>query len=129
MSTSLAEVLAKITPLPWAVSRWDYKKGEEVRTHIEAGSDVVATVVDLWCMDERSAERDANAAYLAHAANVLPGLVRAADLLASTADGLRAFEDEIRAAAGNTNWEALRYRIQQTFDALAAAQAVEVARE
>jgi hypothetical protein len=38
--------------------------------------------------------------------------------LANECDGLRAFEDEIRAAIGNTNWGVLRLRVDEAREAL-----------
>jgi hypothetical protein len=38
--------------------------------------------------------------------------------LANECDGLRAFEDEIRAAIGNTNWNVLRLRVDEAREIL-----------
>jgi len=65
------------TPGPWKVTEWTYQQGKEARCMIEAANDAVATVTDLWCMDDRAAEREANARLIASA----PDLLHALELL------------------------------------------------
>lgn len=61
---TLATVLAEITPLPWKLDG----------NHIMDGRNSIAMTARGWADDE------INAAYLCHAANALPELVKAAKL-------------------------------------------------
>jgi len=64
----------------------------------------------------KTAEADA---YLIASA---PAMYEALNGLANTVDGFRIIEEEIRAAAGNTNWEVLQHWIDEARNALALAR-------
>lgn len=58
-----------------------------------------------------------------------PELYEALWKLANECDGLRAFEDEIRDAIGNTNWNVLRLRVDEARAALLKASGGKVAQQ
>jgi hypothetical protein len=72
------------TATPWRAVPWKYSDGTE-KLIIQNDKDAVLEVLDLWCMDERTAERDANAAFIVKAANchvdLLAALTKAAAIL------------------------------------------------
>lgn len=78
-TTPLPEILKQITPLPW---KHHLGRGASPRFHIQstAGQQIASTteVSSHPQAREENAAREAQAAYLTHAANVLPGLVEAA---------------------------------------------------
>lgn len=72
------------TPTPWRAVPWIYKNGT-TKLIIQNDKDAILEVLDLWCMDERTGERDANAAFIVKAANchvsLLAALTKAAAIL------------------------------------------------
>ena len=84
-TTPLPEILKQITPLPLKVDR----AGVNLIDPREKTEYVLA-----YCKGSTLAEVQSNAAYLAHAANVLPGLVKrmekAENLLRRASEDLRA---------------------------------------
>lgn len=71
-TTPLPEILKQITPLPLKVAQGD--NGGKTNKLLFSGSKVVADCENHMM---EPATQAANAAYLTHAANVLPGLVEA----------------------------------------------------
>ena len=75
---------AKHTPGPWHVEKWEYPK--ETKLIIQNGNDATCEILDLWCMDDRTEERDANARLIASA----PDLLAACKNALTDGDELRA---------------------------------------
>ena len=71
-TTPLPEILKQITPLPLKVAKGD--SGGKTNKLLFSGSKVVADCENHMM---EPATQEASAAYLTHAANVLPGLVEA----------------------------------------------------
>ena len=82
-TTPLDEALKQITPLPYRVSSHDALR---YTFHIDAGpAGYDRKRVAIVTGDCKRDGSEANAAYLAHAANVLPGLVELLELAANQA--------------------------------------------
>lgn len=73
----LTELLTKITPLPYSVSGESIVKGDDV---------CIAVIEDDGGYEAPCEQREANAAYLVHAANVLPELVAACQQVVNAHD-------------------------------------------
>jgi len=61
------------TPGPWKASDWKYANST-VKRVIQNENDAICEVLDLWCMDDRTPERDANAILIAAAPEMLNAL-------------------------------------------------------
>ena len=59
---------------PWKVEEWNIGESHLAQTVIRGCNDAIAYVQDLWCPDDREAERDANARLIAAAPEMLEAL-------------------------------------------------------
>ncbi len=79
---------ASHSPLPWTLETWKYgEEAREVPTLVSQGKDATAQVLDLWCMDDRQGERDANAALIVRAVNHADKLAEALKMACRVIEG------------------------------------------
>jgi hypothetical protein len=63
----------KHTQGPWRAEKWDYSQCPN-KLMVQTDKDAVCEILDLWCMNERTEERDANARLIAAAPEMLEAL-------------------------------------------------------
>ncbi len=90
-------VIEQPSPLPWKLEHWKYADGRVIPTLISQDRDATAQVLDLWCMDTRQNERDANAKLIVRAVNHADKLAEALRYIADWA--LQMYEPGIRSKA------------------------------
>lgn len=81
------------TPGPWTAKPWTYENGKRTVCTIQTDTDAIAQVLDLWCPDDRTAEKEANARLIAAAPDLLAALravIRVADRATDEFDQARA---------------------------------------
>ncbi len=106
--------MSKHTPGPWTYFVGNANGRGLVR--VETARDAPHAGLFV-CSMHRGAEAEANARLIAAAPDMLDTERR----LAAEVGGLRAFEHEIRAAIGNTNWSLLMQRLAEADAAIAKA--------
>jgi hypothetical protein len=86
-------VRAQHTAGPWRVELWKYDDGKRIVPTVQNDSDAVAQITDLWCPDDRTAERDANARLIASAPDMLASLQQFAAAYVPADDAPMRWED------------------------------------
>lgn len=111
---------ARHTSGPWMVERSD---GMVWIGRKKAFSDKVGDVITgISYGNEYSDEYNERVLADAHLIAAAPDLLKSESKLAAEVGGLKAFEDEVRAVIGNTNWNVLMQRLDESYAAIAKAE-------
>ena len=94
----------KHTPGPWRIEEWEFKLRPNAPM-ILAKQDAICEVMDLWCMNDRAEERDANARLIAAAPDLYEALELARKSLRFAAPGQNRALAKIEAALAKARGE------------------------